>query len=54
MKIIVKQDTTVWINGKPIEVKKGVQEIDDNIAIVLIESGHAEEARDGKETKAKR
>jgi len=55
MKIIVKQDTTVWINGKPIEVKKGVQEVDDNIAIVLIESENAEkEASDGKETKAKR
>lgn len=55
MKLIVKQDTTIWINGTPIEVKKGVQEVDDNITIVLIESGNAEkEASDGKETKAKR
>jgi len=53
MKIIVKQDTTVWINGTPIKVKKGIQEVDDNIATILIESGNAEKGASDKETEAK-
>ncbi|AIH04473.1 hypothetical protein [Thermodesulfobacterium commune] len=53
MKVLIKQDTTIWVNGKPYEFKKGIQEVDDDIAIILIESKNAEkqEETDAKKTK---
>jgi len=41
--IFVKQDVTVKINGKSLQVKKGKQKVDSNIARILIDAGYADE-----------
>jgi len=51
MKIIVKQDTKVWINGQERKVRKGLQDIDDTVGTILVEAGEAEIANDEKESK---
>ncbi len=57
MKVYVKTDTTCWINGKEYNVKAGVQEVNDNVAEILIQAGYAKpvEAKpveeEGKRTK---
>jgi hypothetical protein len=42
MKIIVKQDTKVWVNGKEITIEKGIRDLEDNLAVILLESANAE------------
>ena len=55
MKVLIKQDTIIWINGKPYEFKKGIQEVDDDdIAIILIESKNAEKQEETDAKKAKK
>ena len=45
VKVMVKQDTSVFINGKEIKVKKGTQSVEPEIARILIEAGYAEEVK---------
>lgn len=40
--VVVKEDTSVFINGREIKVKKGVQTIDPDVARILVEAGYAE------------
>jgi len=42
VKIFVKEDTKVWINGKEVKVKKGNREVEENVARILIDAGYAE------------
>jgi uncharacterized protein YlzI (FlbEa/FlbD family) len=37
MKLFVKETTQVWINGKEYTVQAGIQEVDDNVALILLE-----------------
>lgn len=41
VKILVDTDVVVMINGQEIKVKKGVQNVDKEIARILIEAGYA-------------
>jgi uncharacterized protein YlzI (FlbEa/FlbD family) len=41
MKVYVKKDTTCWINGKEYTVKAGIQEVDENVAEILLQAGYA-------------
>lgn len=45
VKVLVKEDTSVWINGREIKVKKGAQEVEPEVARILIEAGYAEEVK---------
>ena len=45
VKVFVKEDTKVWINGKEIKVKKGNQEVESEVARILVEAGYAEELK---------
>ena len=45
VKVMVRQDTSVFINGKETKVKKGTQSVDPEIARILIEAGYAEELK---------
>jgi uncharacterized protein YlzI (FlbEa/FlbD family) len=38
MKVFVKETTQVWINGKEFTVQAGIQEVEDNIALILLET----------------
>ena len=38
VKVFVKEDTKVWINGKEVKVKKGNQEVESEVARILIEA----------------
>jgi len=38
MKLFVKEATQVWINGKEFKVQAGMQEVDDNVALILLET----------------
>jgi hypothetical protein len=38
MKLFVKETTSVWINGKEHKVQAGIQEVEDNIALILLET----------------
>jgi len=51
MKLFVKEATQVWINGKEIKVQAGIQEVDDNIALILLEAELAEKVDDDKKKK---
>ncbi len=51
MKVFVKEATQVWINGKEYAVEAGVQEVDDNIALILIEAKLAEKVEEDKKKK---
>lgn len=42
VKVFVKEDTKVWINGKEIKVEKGKREVEENVAKILIEAGYGE------------
>jgi len=37
MKLFIKEATQVWINGKETKVEAGIQEVEDNIALILLE-----------------
>jgi len=51
MKLFVKQSTSVWINGKEYKVQAGIQEVQDNIALILLEAKLAEQVDDDKKKK---
>jgi hypothetical protein len=51
MKLFVKEPTQVWINGKETKVQSGIQEVDDNIALILLEAKLAEKVDDDKKKK---
>jgi len=38
MKLFIREATQVWINGKEYKLQPGIQEVDDNIALILLES----------------
>lgn len=42
VKVFVKEDTFIMINGEKHPIKKGVQEIEEGKAQILIEAGAAE------------
>ena len=42
VEVIVKEDTSIFINGKEVKVKKGVQSASPEIARILVEAGYAE------------
>lgn len=48
VEVVVKEDTSVFINGKEIKVKKGVQTVDPDVARILVEAGYAEVISEGK------
>ncbi len=52
-KIVVEKDTPVWINGKQVVIKAGVQEVNEDIARILIQAGYAKavEKKKGQEKK---
>ena len=45
IKVFVKEDTAVFINGRKIQVKKGQQELEKAVAQILIEAKVAEEVK---------
>jgi len=45
VKVFVKEDTSVFINGKEIKVKKGTQNLKPEVARILIEAGYAEKVK---------
>jgi len=45
VKVLVKEDVSVWINGQEIQVKQGMQELDPEVARILVEAGYAEEVK---------
>jgi uncharacterized protein YlzI (FlbEa/FlbD family) len=53
MKVFVKETTQIWINGKEYTVQAGIQEVDDNIALILLETkpNIAEKIDDDKKKK---
>jgi len=51
MKLFVKEPTQVWINGKEYKVPAGIQEVEDNIALILLEAKLAEKVDDDKKKK---
>jgi len=51
MKLFVKESTSVWINGKEYKVQAGIQEVEDNIALILLEAKLAEKVDDDKKKK---
>jgi hypothetical protein len=53
MKLFVKESTSVWINGKEYKVQAGIQEVDDNVALILLETkpAIAEKVEDDKKKK---
>jgi hypothetical protein len=42
VEVMVKENTSVFINGKEIKVKKGIQMVDQDVARILVEAGYAE------------
>lgn len=55
MKIYVDRDVSIWINGKELKVAAGIQEVDDEVVRILIESKNAKavekEAGNAQKTK---
>jgi hypothetical protein len=51
MKVFVKEATQVWINGKKYKVDAGIQDVDDNVALILIDAKLAEKVEDDKKRK---
>ena len=53
MKLFIKESTSVWVNGKEYKVQAGIQEVDDNIALILLETkpAVAEKVDDDKKKK---
>jgi hypothetical protein len=46
MKLIVKEDSQIWINGKEYKVEAGLRDVDDNVALILIEAKKAEKVEE--------
>ncbi len=42
VEVIVKEDTSVFINGKEVKVKKGLQVLSADVARILVGAGYAE------------
>jgi hypothetical protein len=51
MKVFVKEATQVWINGTEYKVEAGMQDVDDNVALILIEAKLAEKVEEDKKKK---
>jgi hypothetical protein len=51
MKVFVKEATQVWINGKEYKVDAGIQELEDNIALIVIDAKLAEKIEEDKKKK---
>jgi len=45
VKVLVKENVSVWINGQEIKVPQGMQELDQEVARILVEAGYAEEVK---------
>ncbi len=45
IKVFVKEDTAVFINGQKIKVEKGQQELEKPVAQILLEAKVAEEVK---------
>jgi uncharacterized protein YlzI (FlbEa/FlbD family) len=54
MKVYIEKDTICWINGKEYTVKAGIQEVEDNVAEVLIQAGYAKPVKKAVEEEEKR
>lgn len=54
MKVYLEKQTVCWINGKEHKVNAGIQELDDNVAKLLIEAGYAKPVEDKKDDKVKK
>jgi hypothetical protein len=48
MKVFVKEPTQVWINGKEYQIQSGMQDVDDNVASILIDAKLAEKIEEDK------
>ena len=48
MRVIVNEDTQVWINGKLYQVEEGEQELEDPVAEVLLHAGKAKKVEKEK------
>jgi hypothetical protein len=48
MKVFLKEPTQVWINGKEYKVGAGIQDVDDNVALILIEAKVADKVEEDK------
>jgi hypothetical protein len=46
MKLIVKEDTQVWINGVEYQIQAGLRDVDDNVAFILLEAKKAEKVEE--------
>ena len=46
MKVFVKEATQVWINGKEYKVEAGMQNVDENVALILIEAKLADKVEE--------
>jgi hypothetical protein len=46
MKLIVKEDSQVWINGKEYQIQAGLRDVDDNVALILLEAKKAEKVEE--------
>jgi len=51
MKVFVKEATQVWINGKEYQIQAGLRDVDDNVALILIEAKKAEKVEEDKKKK---
>lgn len=53
MKVLVKEDTECYINGTEYKVQKGVQELEDHVAELLLNVGRAEPVEEEKDDNQK-
>jgi len=54
VKVMVKEKTSVFVNGKEIKFERGFQTTDPDIARILIEAGYAEEVEGKSEEEVKK
>ena len=47
----LQEATQVWINGKEYKVEAGMQDVNDNIALILIEAKLADKVEEDKKKK---
>jgi hypothetical protein len=48
MKVFLEKDANLWINGKEYKIKAGTQELNDEIARILIDAGYAKPIEEQK------
>lgn len=53
MKVFLEKETEIFINGKLIVIQSGIQEPDDNLCQILIDSGYAKEIKEENKKKDK-